>query len=159
MCNELPVQVRCMIPDARGWCTGMTQRDGMGREEGGEFRMGNTCTPVADSCWCMAKPIQYCKVISLQLNKFLYIKKKNFPQLAVIHTVKGFRVVNEADVLSGTLACSMIHWMLAIWSLLALPFLNSDCTSGSSQFTHCWSLAWRILNIILLARERSTIVW
>ena len=21
-----------------------------------------TCTPVADSCWCMAKPIQYCKV-------------------------------------------------------------------------------------------------
>ena len=22
----------------------------------------NMCTPVADSCWCMAKPIQYCKV-------------------------------------------------------------------------------------------------
>ena len=33
-----------------GWCTGMTQRDGMGREEGGGFRMGNTCIPVADSC-------------------------------------------------------------------------------------------------------------
>ena len=28
----------------------MTQRDGMGREEGGGFRMGNTCIPVADSC-------------------------------------------------------------------------------------------------------------
>ena len=27
----------------------MTQRDGMGREVGGGFRMGNTCTPVADS--------------------------------------------------------------------------------------------------------------
>ena len=24
-----------MIWDARGWCTGMTQRDGMGREVGG----------------------------------------------------------------------------------------------------------------------------
>ena len=24
--------------------------DGMGREEGGGFRMGNTCIPVADSC-------------------------------------------------------------------------------------------------------------
>ena len=24
--------------------------------------MGNACTPVADSCQCMAKPIQYCKV-------------------------------------------------------------------------------------------------
>ena len=41
----------------------------MGREEGGGFRMGNTCTPMADSCQCMAKPIQYCKVISLQLKK------------------------------------------------------------------------------------------
>ena len=26
-----------------------TQRDGMGREERGGFRMGNTCIPVADS--------------------------------------------------------------------------------------------------------------
>ena len=26
-----------------------TQRDGMEREEGGGFRMGNTCIPVADS--------------------------------------------------------------------------------------------------------------
>ena len=30
-------------------CTRKTQRDGMGREEGGRFRMGNTCIPVADS--------------------------------------------------------------------------------------------------------------
>ena len=28
----------------------MTQRDGMGREVGGGFRMGNMCTPVADAC-------------------------------------------------------------------------------------------------------------
>ena len=26
-----------MILDAWGWCTGMTQRDGMGREEGSEW--------------------------------------------------------------------------------------------------------------------------
>ena len=38
-----------MILDAWGWCTGKTQREGMGREEGGGFRMGNTCIPVADS--------------------------------------------------------------------------------------------------------------
>ena len=62
-----PVQVRCMRQGARGWCTGMTQRDGMGREVGGGFRMGNTCTPMADPCQCMAQPLQYCKVISLQL--------------------------------------------------------------------------------------------
>ena len=40
----------------------MTQRDGMGRQAGAGFRMGNTCTPVADACRCRAKPIQYCKV-------------------------------------------------------------------------------------------------
>jgi len=34
----------------------------MGREEGGGFRMGNTCIPVVDSFRYLAKPIQYCKV-------------------------------------------------------------------------------------------------
>ena len=29
----------------------------------------------------------------------------------------------------------MIQWMLAIWSLVPLPFLNPACASGSSQFT------------------------
>ena len=38
-----------MIQDAWGWCTGMTQRDGMGREVGGGLGMGNMCTAVADS--------------------------------------------------------------------------------------------------------------
>ena len=36
--------------DVWGWCTGMTQRDGIGREVGGGFRIGNTCTPMADAC-------------------------------------------------------------------------------------------------------------
>ena len=47
----------------------MTQRDGIGRDEGGGFGMGNTCIPVADfdidikiSFLYLAKPIQYCKV-------------------------------------------------------------------------------------------------
>jgi len=51
-----------MIQGAWGWCTGMTQREGMRREVGGGFRMGNTCTLMADSSQCMAKPIQYYKV-------------------------------------------------------------------------------------------------
>ena len=42
--------------------------------EGGRFGMRDTCTPMADSCQCMAKPLQYCKVISLQL-KFKKLKK------------------------------------------------------------------------------------
>ena len=50
-----PGSMHDMIQGARGGCTEMTQRDRMGREVGGEFRMGNTCTPMADLCECMAK--------------------------------------------------------------------------------------------------------
>ena len=41
---------------------------------------------------------------------------KNFPQFVVIHIIKGFSVVNEAEVNFGgdSLAFSMIHKMLAI---------------------------------------------
>jgi len=49
--------------------------------------------------------------------------------------------------------------MLAIWFLVPPPFLNSAYTSGSSQFTHCWSLVWRILSVTLLACEMSATVW
>ena len=46
------------IPDKKSKCSVQstdlyliltTQRDGMGREEGGGFRMGNKCIPVVDS--------------------------------------------------------------------------------------------------------------
>ena len=58
---------------------------------------------------------------------------------------------------SGTLAFSMIQHMLAIWSLVPLPFINPAWTSESSQFTYCWRLACRILTITLLAYEMSAI--
>jgi len=56
-----------MRQNAQGWCTGMTLRDELGREVGRGFRMGDMCTPMTDSLECMAKTLQYCKVISLQL--------------------------------------------------------------------------------------------
>ena len=59
---------------------------------------------------------------------------------------------------SGTLAFWMIQCVLAIWFLVLLPFLNPAWTSGGSRFTYCWSLAWRILSITLLACEMSAIV-
>ena len=31
-------------------CSGLVHWDGMGREMGGVFRMGNTCISMADSC-------------------------------------------------------------------------------------------------------------
>ena len=53
----------------------------------------------------------------------------------------------------------MIQQMLAIWFLVHLPFLKPAWTSGSSRFTYCWSLAWRILSITLLVCEMSAVVW
>ena len=55
MWNGFPVQVWCMRQGTQGWFTGMTLRDGMGRKVGRRFRVGKTCTPMADSCQCMAK--------------------------------------------------------------------------------------------------------
>ena len=62
---------------ARAWCTGKTQRNRVEREVGGGIRMGNTCKFMADLCLCMQNPLQYCKVISLQLIK-INEKKKEF---------------------------------------------------------------------------------
>ena len=86
---------------------------------------------------------------------------QNFPQFIVIHTVKGFGVVNKAEIdifLDVFLAFSMIQQVLAIWSLVPLPFLKPTCTSGSSRFMYCWSLVRRILSITLLVCEMSAIV-
>ena len=86
---------------------------------------------------------------------------QNFPQFLVIHTVKGFGVVNkeEVHVFWNSLAFSIARQILAIWSLVSLPFLNPDWTSGSFRFTYCWSLAWSILSITLLMCGMSAIVW
>ena len=60
-------------------------------------------------------------------------------------TVKGFSIVNEAKVDAIffwiLFAFSMTQQMLAIWSL---PFLNPAYLSGSSLFTYCCSLPWKI---------------
>ena len=78
----------------------------------------------------------------------------------MIHTVKGFHVVNKAEVgVFLELSCFFDDpTMLAIWSLVSLLFLNPAWTSWSSRFTYCWSLAWRILSITWLACEMSAIV-
>ena len=75
-----------------------------------------------------------------------------FPQFIVTYTVKGFGIVNKAgvDVILLLSCFLMIQWMLAIGSLVPLPFLKPGWTSGSSWFMYCWSLACRILSITLL---------
>ena len=59
---------------------------------------------------------------------------KNFPQFVVIYTVKGFGVINKAEIdIFGEFSCfSMTQLTLAIWYLVPLPFLNPAWISGSS---------------------------
>ena len=42
---------------------------------------------------------------------------------------------NRGRFFRNSLAFSMIQWMLAIWSLVPVPFLNTAWTSGISWFT------------------------
>ena len=62
---------------------------------------------------------------------------KSFPQFVMIHTAKGFSIVMKQRYmfLWNSLVFSIIQQMLAIWSLVPLPFLNSAWTSRSPWFT------------------------
>ena len=55
-----------MRQGAQGWCTGMTQRDGMGRDVGSGW--GTHVHPWLIHVNVWQKPLQYCKVISLQFS-------------------------------------------------------------------------------------------
>ena len=107
------------------------------------------CCSMSSSNCCFLTCIQ----ISQEAGQVVWYSHlfQNCPQFIVIHTVKGFGIVNKSRnrYFSGTLAFSMIQRMLAIWSLVPLPFLKPAWTSGSSWFMYCWSLVWRILSIII----------
>ena len=68
---------------------------------------------------------------------------KNFPQFVLCHTVKGYGIVNEAEVgaFRNSLAFSMIQWMSEIWSLvpLRLPLATlQSCLVGDPQIGEQW---------------------
>ena len=54
---------------AQGWSTRMTQRDGMGGRWEGVSGWGTRVNPWLTHINVWQKPLQYCKVISLQLTE------------------------------------------------------------------------------------------
>jgi len=56
-----------MRQGAQGWCTGMTLRDGKGRELGAGLGWGTYVYPWLIHVNVWQNPLQYCKVNSLQL--------------------------------------------------------------------------------------------
>ena len=136
-------------------CLGVVHWDdpeGWYGEGGGRvFRIGNTCTPVADSCCCMAKPIQYCKVISLQLNKFVLKKLKNqrkvFACLPFYHHTSGklYPFLHSSVPAWSTLsqaAHSRQPRFPGAWPTLLLKWQGLDSITGSGGGKHshgCYS--------------------
>ena len=80
---------------------------------------------------------------------------KNFPQFVVIHTVRGFGIVNKADIdVFLELSC-FSHDPADVGNLVsgssAFSKTSLNIRKFTVRFTYCWSLAWRILSISLLA--------
>ena len=84
---------------------------------------------------------------------------KNFAQFVVIHPVKGFGIVNKAEV----------DVFLELSCFFSDPVDTGYLISGSSAFSkynlniwkfmvhYYWNLAWRILSITLLTCEMIAI--
>ena len=119
------------------------------------------CSMSSSNCWFLT-----CIQVSQEAGQVVWYSHllQNFPQFIVIHTIEGFGVVNKAEIdVFLELSCFFDDpVMLAIWSLVPLPFLKPAWTSGSSRFRCCWSLAWRILNNSLLSvwdEYNCAVVW
>ena len=120
--------------------------------------------PNLESVCCFMSGSNYCFLTCMQISQeagkvdWYSHLFKNFPQFVVIHTVKGFGIVNEVDFLEFSW---FFYDPVDVGNLISgsSAFLNPAWTSGSSQFTYCWSLAWRILSITLLVCEMSATVW
>ena len=88
---------------------------------------------------------------------------RNFPQFVVIDTVRGFGVVNKAEV-NIFLELSRFFVVVDLTDVGNLisgssAFSKSSLNIWKFMFTYCWSQAWRILSITLLVCEISAIVW
>ena len=100
--------------------------------------LGPVCCSISSSNCCFLSCIQ----ISQEAGQVVWYSHlfKNFPQLVVIHTVKGFGVVNKAevDVFWNSVVFLMIQQMLAI------------LISGSSAFSKFSLNIWKFTVQVLL---------
>ena len=88
---------------------------------------------------------------------------QNFPQFVVMHIVKGFSIVHEAEVDAFLKFSCFFYDSVDVGNLIpgSSAFSHPAWTSGSSRFKYCWSLTWRILNITLLTWNdcNCAVVW
>ena len=75
----------------------------------------------------------------------------------MIHTVQGFGIVSKAEIDVFLELSWFFDDPADVGNLISgsSAFLKPAWTSGSSRFMYYWSLAWRILSIILLTRAAA----
>ena len=114
------------------------------------FLFGTTCCSMSSTNCCFLT----CIHISQEAGQVVWYSHllKNFPQFIMIHTVKGFGVVNKAE----------IDVFLELSCFFDDPVDIGNLISGSSAFSKTslniwiftvhvyWSLAWRIFSITLI---------
>ena len=123
-------------------------------------RFGTVCCSMSSSDCCSLT----CIWISQEAGQVVWCSHlfKNFPQFAVIHTVKGFGVVHKEEVdVFLELSC-FIDDPTDVGSLISSSSAFSKSNLNIWKFmvqTYCWSLAWRILSITLLHCMQSNCVF
>ena len=84
---------------------------------------------------------------------------QNFPQFVVIHTVKGFGIVNKAEIYVFMELSSFFYDLMDIGNLISGSSAFSKSSLNIWKFTvHVLLKPGRILNITLLECEMSAIV-
>ena len=135
---------------AQGRCTRKTQRDGMGRELGGGSGWGGHVNPWLIHVNVWQKPLQYCKVISLQLIKIN--EKKNSACMVSFSPSSFLKTFIYLYMIVLGLSCGM--WDLVLqcagcFSLVVPHRLHSALAPG---FVACrLSLPHPHLTVVVLA--------
>ena len=122
--------------------------------------------PSLERVHCSTSSINCCFLTCIQISQeagrvvWYFHLLKNFPQFVVIHPVKSFSIVNEAEVdILLEFSCFFydptdVGNLISGSSAFSKPSLNF----WKFHFMHYWSLTWRILSTTLLVCEMSAIV-
>ena len=116
------------------------------------------CYSMSGSNCCILTCIQ----VSQEAGKVVWYSHlfKNFPRFVVIHTVKGFSIVNKAEV------NVFLEFPCFFCDSVDVGNLISGSSASSKSSLYIWNfsvhvLVWRTLSITLLAYEMSAsvVVW
>ena len=127
------------------------------------------CFTFSSNCWLLT-----CTQISQEAGQVVWYSHlfQNFPQFVVIHTVKGFDIVNKAEIdvflelsclfnnpvdvgnlISGSSAFSKSH--LNIWKFMVHILLKPGLKNSKHYFTSVWgesncTVVWAVFGIAFL---------